>query len=59
MLVVVFIITAYLLWYLTKNSMTSMHSVVIEHDGEVQSSEWTNQHNDCVKIFQELYAPHP
>lgn len=42
-LVVVFIITAYLLWYLTKNSMAPVHSVVIEHDGEVQSSEWTNQ----------------
>ncbi|WP_264644838.1 MULTISPECIES: transcriptional regulator [unclassified Symbiopectobacterium] len=42
-LVVVFIITAYLLWYLTKNSMTSGHSVVIEQDGEVHSSEWTNQ----------------
>ncbi len=27
-LVVVFIITAYLLWYLTKNSMASVHSVV-------------------------------
>ncbi|MBG6247207.1 MULTISPECIES: hypothetical protein [Symbiopectobacterium] len=42
-LVVVFIITAYLLWYLTKNSMASVHSVVIGHDGGVQSSEWTNQ----------------
>ncbi|MCW2478366.1 hypothetical protein J5224_04490, partial [Candidatus Symbiopectobacterium sp. NZEC135] len=42
-LVVVFIITAYLLWYLTKSSITSVHSVVIDHDSETQSSEWTNQ----------------
>ncbi len=42
-LVVIFIFTVYLLWYCTKNSTISTHSVVVEYDSGIHSSEWGAQ----------------